>query len=163
MKTESTAGQPYAAVAGLMLALDCKPAGAALHLYGFNWSRRHWKSHAIAAEERFIRTMVRLQLKPQPLHHPHHGVCAAVRQTQQTFSHRQGGERLCKLASDPAPCCALRRTWGGWRSTRQRARGCASAAPATLWRPAPSSPRRRMTRRPIPRRQMSQCPAALYR
>lgn len=95
MKTESTAGlNPYAAVAGLMLALDCKPAGAALHLYGFNWSRRHWKSHAIAAEERFIRTMVRLQLKPQPLHHPHHGVCAAVRQTQQTFSHRQGGERL---------------------------------------------------------------------
>ena len=43
---------------GLMLALDCKPAGAALHLYGYNWSRRHWRSHAIAAEERVIRLLV---------------------------------------------------------------------------------------------------------
>ena len=41
-----------------MLALDCKPAGAALHLYGYNWSRRHWHSHAIAAEERFVRLLV---------------------------------------------------------------------------------------------------------
>ncbi len=43
--------------AGVMLALDCMPKGAALHVYGFNWSRRHWLSHAIAAEERFIRLL----------------------------------------------------------------------------------------------------------
>lgn len=43
--------------AGVMLALDCMPKGAALHLYGFNWSRRHWLSHAIAAEEKFVRLL----------------------------------------------------------------------------------------------------------
>jgi hypothetical protein len=41
-----------------MLALDCMPARAALHLYGYNWSRRHWRSHAIAAEERVTRLLV---------------------------------------------------------------------------------------------------------
>lgn len=41
-----------------MLALDCKPARAPLHVYGFNWSQRHWRSHAIVAEERFIRLLV---------------------------------------------------------------------------------------------------------
>lgn len=41
-----------------MLALDCKPRDAELHLYGFNWSPRHWRSHAIAAEERFVRMLV---------------------------------------------------------------------------------------------------------
>ena len=35
-----------------MLALDCKPAASSLHVYGFNWSPKHWKSHAIAAEVR---------------------------------------------------------------------------------------------------------------
>ena len=46
-----------AVCAGVMLALDCMPEGAALHVYGFNWSRRHWLSHAIAAEERFVRRL----------------------------------------------------------------------------------------------------------
>lgn len=44
-------------VAGTMLVLDCKPADNELHLYGFNWSRKHWAAHAITAEERFIRSL----------------------------------------------------------------------------------------------------------
>lgn len=50
-------GSPSTGWIGLMLALDCKPRDAELHLYGFNWSRRHWRSHAIAAEERFVRML----------------------------------------------------------------------------------------------------------
>ena len=62
---------------GLMLALDCKPAGAALHLYGYNWSRRHWRSHAIAAEERVTRLLVTTSssLLPTVLGPRHVAVC----------------------------------------------------------------------------------------
>ena len=34
-----------------MLALECAPRGTKVHLFGFNWSLRHWSRHNITAEE----------------------------------------------------------------------------------------------------------------
>ena len=42
---------------GMMLALQCAPRGARVHLFGFNWSRKHWQAHRMASEERFARAM----------------------------------------------------------------------------------------------------------
>lgn len=40
-----------------MLALKCAPPGARVHVFGFNWSREHWRRHRMASEERFARAM----------------------------------------------------------------------------------------------------------
>lgn len=39
--------------AAMMLALECAPPRARLHLFGFNWSRRAWAAHKMGAEEAF--------------------------------------------------------------------------------------------------------------
>ena len=39
----------------MMLALECAPAGARVHLFGYNWSRRHWSRHRIKDEEAHAR------------------------------------------------------------------------------------------------------------
>jgi hypothetical protein len=38
----------------VLAALECLPAEAHLHLYGFNWSPLHWARHDAAAEARAI-------------------------------------------------------------------------------------------------------------
>lgn len=42
---------------GMMLALQCAPEGSRVHLFGFNWSRKHWQKHRMASEEHFARAM----------------------------------------------------------------------------------------------------------
>eukprot|EP00884_Botryococcus_braunii_P012712 jgi/Botrbrau1/21441/Bobra.0216s0049.1 len=46
-------GSPSSGWAGMMLALECAPPNARVHLFGFNWSRRHWKAHNMDAEQDF--------------------------------------------------------------------------------------------------------------
>ena len=43
--------------AGMMLALECRSRGARVHLFGFNWSARHWRKHAMGAEEAHARRL----------------------------------------------------------------------------------------------------------
>lgn len=40
-----------------MLALECAPLEARVHLFGFNWSQRHWKRHKMDAEEAYARAL----------------------------------------------------------------------------------------------------------
>lgn len=41
----------------MMLALECAPVEARVHLFGFNWSQRHWKRHKMDAEEAHARAL----------------------------------------------------------------------------------------------------------
>jgi hypothetical protein len=41
----------------MQLALECAPARARVHLFGFNWSLRHWSRHRMAAEEAHARAL----------------------------------------------------------------------------------------------------------
>lgn len=41
----------------MMLALECAPPRARVHLFGFNWSRRAWAAHKMGAEEAFARRL----------------------------------------------------------------------------------------------------------
>ena len=43
--------------AAMMLALECAPPRARVHLFGFNWSRRAWAAHKMGAEEAFARAL----------------------------------------------------------------------------------------------------------
>ena len=43
---------------GIELALQCAPPGARVHVFGFNWSRKHWSGHSMDAEEQYaVRAM----------------------------------------------------------------------------------------------------------
>ena len=44
-------------LAAMMLALECAPPRARVHLFGFNWSRRAWAAHKMGAEEAFARRL----------------------------------------------------------------------------------------------------------
>ncbi|KAK9843956.1 hypothetical protein WJX81_000464 [Elliptochloris bilobata] len=48
---------PSSGWAAMMLALECAPPRARIHLFGFNWSRRAWAAHKMGAEEAFARRL----------------------------------------------------------------------------------------------------------
>jgi uncharacterized 2Fe-2S/4Fe-4S cluster protein (DUF4445 family) len=57
-----------------MLALSCAPRGTRVHLFGFNWSQRHWARHKISAEEAHIR-----ELHTKNLVYIHEPICGGLR------------------------------------------------------------------------------------
>ncbi|BDA43404.1 hypothetical protein COCOBI_04-4160 [Coccomyxa sp. Obi] len=50
-------GNPSSGWQGMMLALECASPQTRIHLFGFNWSQRHWARHDMDAEEAYARAL----------------------------------------------------------------------------------------------------------